>query len=134
MIQTALRWNLTRHLFIISNRNENYNIPTRLWNQKMQHAQDRPDLLTDPSNDRFIVPQPYLTAAQVERLRHEKAREIECFLRMCFAWRRVRRLREAKLKMEEAEQLGTCFHGSRAWVVVFLPAFFSASVASQRDE
>jgi hypothetical protein len=65
------------------------------------------DLLTDPAQDRFIVPQPYFTAAQVERLRHEKAREIECFLRMCFAWRRVRRLREAKLKMEEAEQLGT---------------------------
>jgi hypothetical protein len=54
---------------------------------------DRKDLYVDHSNDRVIVARPYFSAAQLEAVRQIEARNIQCFLRQCFAYRRVRRLR-----------------------------------------
>lgn len=61
---------------------------------------DRKDLYLDHSNDKVIFARKYFTAAQMTELRDRQAREIQCFLRQCFAWRRVRRLREARYEEE----------------------------------
>lgn len=63
---------------------------------------ERSDLLLDTSNDKVILSRPYVTAAELDDLRDRKATEVQCFLRQCFAWRRVRRLRES-----QAEQLAS---------------------------
>jgi hypothetical protein len=56
----------------------------------------RDDLLLDSGTDRVLQARPYFTADQLEEVRDNKARELQCFLRQCFAWRRVQRLREEK--------------------------------------
>src|SRR6185312_12213396 len=56
----------------------------------------------EAGKERYVEPKPYVTAEQLEKIREEKAREIQCFLRQCFAWRRVRRLREMKQNQQEA--------------------------------
>jgi hypothetical protein len=61
---------------------------------------DRPDLFNDHSADTLISPRKAFTSEEVQELRDEKAKEIQCFLRQCFAWRRVRRLREARYEVE----------------------------------
>ena len=65
-------------------------------NREAGTQMERRDLIQDHSNDVVIMSKPYFTADQLEALRDNKAREIQCFLRQCFAWRRVRRLREQK--------------------------------------
>lgn len=82
---------------------------TQRWATRSQQTQresgtqmDRPDLLLSKDHDRVIVSRPYFTADELEDVKQVKARDIQCFLRQCFAWRRVRRLRESKLE-EEAE-------------------------------
>jgi hypothetical protein len=61
---------------------------------------DRKDLYINHSSDKVIFARKYFTAAQLMELRDRQAREIQCFLRQCFAWRRVRRLREARYEEE----------------------------------
>jgi hypothetical protein len=73
-------------------------------NREAGTQMERSDLLQDHSNDRVILSRPYFTADELEALRDNKAREVQCFLRQCFAWRRVRRLREAKADQVEQEQ------------------------------
>ena len=51
----------------------------------------------------MILSRPYFTADELESLRDSKAKEIQCFLRQCFAWRRVRRLRESKAEQVSGE-------------------------------
>ena len=41
-----------------------------------------------------------MTSEELMAIRDGKAKEIQCFLRQCFAWRRVRRLREARYEVE----------------------------------
>jgi len=72
-------------------------------NREAGTQMERSDLLQDHSNDRVILSRPYFTADELEALRDAKAKEIQCFLRQCFAWRRVRRLREAKADQVEQE-------------------------------
>jgi hypothetical protein len=63
----------------------------------------RNDLLIDTSKDVVIVSKPYFSAEELEILRDNKSREIQCFLRQCFSWRKVRRLREAKQEKVDVE-------------------------------
>lgn len=72
-------------------------------NREAGTQMERRDLLQDSSNDVVIMSKPYFTADELEALRDEKAREVQCFLRQCFAWRRVRRLRESKAEKLEAD-------------------------------
>ncbi len=62
------------------------------------------DLWIDPSKDKLITPRPYLTAHALSQIKHQKAIEIQCFLRMCFAGRRIRRLQEDKDMKEEEDR------------------------------
>ena len=45
----------------------------------------------------------YFTAKQLDEVKDDRAQDIQCFLRQCFAWRRVRRLREARYEEEFQE-------------------------------
>jgi len=70
-------------------------------NREAGTQMERSDIYMDHSRDRILVSRPYFSADELESLRDSKARELQCFLRQCFAWRRVRRLREG---MEETIQ------------------------------
>lgn len=72
-------------------------------NRERGTQMERSDLVQDHSNDGIIMSRPYFTADELEALRENKAKEIQCFLRQCFAWRRVRRLRETKAEQVSSE-------------------------------
>lgn len=59
---------------------------------------ERPGVYVSKKNDKIIIPRPYVTAHQVALEKHQKAIELQCFLRVCFARRRIRRL------IEDSEQ------------------------------
>eukprot|EP00466_Bigelowiella_natans_P006673 jgi/Bigna1/52635/estExt_Genewise1Plus.C_100004 len=49
----------------------------------------RKDLFIDTANDKIIASQPYFTTEELISLKKEKALAIQCFIRQCFAWRKV---------------------------------------------
>lgn len=82
---------------------------TKVWTTRSQQTtresgtqMDRKDMIIDHSNDRVITSSQYFSADELEKLKDEKAREVQCFLRQCFAWRRVRQLREAQKEEEDS--------------------------------
>lgn len=54
----------------------------------------RSDLHVDESTDKVLTPGVYLTADELDQIKHKRAIDIQSFLRQCFALRRVHRLRE----------------------------------------
>ncbi len=80
---------------------------TKTWNTRSMQTKresgtqvERRDLVLDVSKDRVIEAKRYFTSEELHELKCQKAEDIQCFLRQCFAFRRVRRLKEAR---EEAE-------------------------------
>lgn len=61
---------------------------------------DRTDLYLDHTKDKVIMARKYFTTEELQKLRDQKSKSIQCFLRQCFAWRRLRRLREARYEEE----------------------------------
>jgi hypothetical protein len=68
--------------------------------REMGTQMDRPDLYNDHSADKLLLARKAITSEELQEKRNVKAKEIQCFLRQCFAWRRVRRLREARYEVE----------------------------------
>jgi hypothetical protein len=66
-------------------------------------TQDRKDLYLDHSGDRHLEAKPYQTAEELDQIKDAKAKEIQCFIRQCFAYRRVRRLREDRDSSKQGE-------------------------------
>ena len=56
----------------------------------------RKDLALSGEHDYTLVPRPYFTAHQLALLKHKQAVEVQAFLRICFAARRVQRLRSTR--------------------------------------
>jgi hypothetical protein len=54
----------------------------------------RTDLVISAERDRVLYSKPYFPADELEIMREEAAVGIQCFLRQCFAWRKLRRLEE----------------------------------------
>mmetsp|Transcript_6490 Transcript_6490/g.8973 ORF Transcript_6490/g.8973 Transcript_6490/m.8973 type:complete len:587 (+) Transcript_6490:177-1937(+) len=57
----------------------------------------RKDLYIDTENDKVITSQPYFSTEELMELKRNKALAIQCFIRQCFAWRKVSQLHNAKL-------------------------------------
>merc|ERR1740130_99606 len=69
-------------------------------NRESGTQMDRKDLYIDHSGDRTLFARRWMPSEELLALRDNKAREVQCFIRQCFAWRRVRRLREARYEEE----------------------------------
>jgi hypothetical protein len=63
----------------------------------------RPDLYVDTAGDKVLTPGVYFSADELASLKDVKAKEVQCFLRQCFAFRRVRRLREERDEKQQAD-------------------------------
>lgn len=72
-------------------------------NRETGTQMDRKDLYNDHSQDKVLLARKYFTADELQKLRDQKSKEIQCFLRQCFAWRRVRQLREVRYEKEFQE-------------------------------
>mmetsp|Transcript_1138 Transcript_1138/g.2604 ORF Transcript_1138/g.2604 Transcript_1138/m.2604 type:complete len:572 (-) Transcript_1138:269-1984(-) len=64
----------------------------------------RKDLYVDTENDKIIAAQTYFTTEELLDLKKKKALAIQCFIRQCFAWRKVTQFYNAKRANEKANR------------------------------
>ncbi|GAB5359226.1 hypothetical protein AAMO2058_000526300 [Amorphochlora amoebiformis] len=63
----------------------------------------RKDLYIDTERDRIITSQQYFTTEELLELKRKKALAIQCFIRQCFAWRKVAKYYTTQQEKRRAE-------------------------------